>query len=1244
MKNSYKTFFSSTLFSFAFFIANCLLPTANCLSQPLSVTANNNATTLAGLLAGPGVTITNASINCANGASGTFNGATSNIGITNGVLLTSGSVNVAPGPNNSSSAGVNNGVIFNDPDLIAIDPTAYYDPCILEFDAVPTCTTMSFTFVFGSEEYHDYVNSACNDVFGIFVTGQNPSGPAYNNYNMALIPATATPISINNVNNGYSLMCNAGGPCMNCAYFVDNCGGATVQYDGFTVAITVNLNVVACASYHLKLAISDACDGIYDSGVFFKGASLTCNTTALLATTSSTPAICGSNNGSASVNASGGTGPYTYLWSPSGGNSSSATGLSAGNYTVTVTDATGCFSTTATVTVASTGSLALSSNQTNATCFGGNTASATATVTSGNPAYTYAWSNAQTTSTATGLSAGNYSVVVTDGSGCSSSLNFTITQPTAVNATTGSTNEVCGQSNGTATVNPSGGTPGYNYLWSNGQTTPTATGLASGNYSVTVTDANGCTFSIAVAVNSTGGPSATTNSTNETCNQSNGTATANPSGGNPAYTYLWSNGQNAQTATGLAAGNYTVTVTDAGGCAFTVTVTVNMTGGPTATAGADVSMCMGNSTQLNAGGGGNYSWIPATALSNAAISNPIANPNTTTTYTVIVTDVNGCTSADNVTVTINALPVANAGTDPSICSGFSATLNGSGGGSYAWSPATNLSSTNISNPVANPNATTTYTLTVTDANGCTNSDDVTVTVNALPVANFSSTTACFNSPTMFTDLSTGNPTSWNWSFPNAIPSSSTSQNPAPTYIADGTYTATLTVTNANGCQDITSMTVTVNPLPFANFSSTPVCVGTPSCFNDLTTISSGTITGWSWNFGDPSCPNNISNVQSPCHTYCASGIYTVILTATSSNGCQSTTNLQATVNAVPVAAFTASNVCLNALTVFANGSTNAVLWAWDFGDTNTSTQQNPSHTYLAYGTYIVTLIATSGAGCADTIMDTLTVYPLPVVNFAGDSVCVGEITSFTDLSFIPSGNISTWNWNFDDPASGGNNTSTLQNPTHIFTASGNYNVTLTTASNNGCVSSLTIQVMVHPLPVADFSIAPALTLGLTDFAAFTDLSLGNVVQWYWLFGDGDSSAVQNPSHLYSDTGAYIITLAVVSNYGCVDTIMHTVRIADYAFFIPNSFTPNDDGINDFFFGVGIGIVEYEMVIFDRWGNRIFYCKMDELSLNMPCQWDGKVDGGFSNTRVQQDVYVWKIHLTNVFDKKFDYVGTVTVVK
>ncbi|HEY4798032.1 MAG TPA: PKD domain-containing protein, partial [Bacteroidia bacterium] len=843
---------------------------------------------------------------------------------------------------------------------------------------------------------------------------------------------------------------------------------------------------------------------------------------------------------------------------------------------------------------------------------------------------------------------GTYSITITDANGCSATTSVNITQPAALTATNSQVNILCnGGNNGSASVNASGGAAAYTYLWSNAQTDASITGLVSGNYSVNITDANGCAFPVSFFITQPTAVTATTSATSEFCNQGNGTATANASGGTGTLSYLWNpTSQTTQTATGLSAGNYTLTVTDANGCTFTNIRPVGTIGGPTANAGPSAAICSGNSTPLNASGGGNYLWTPSAGLSSATIANPIANPTATTTYTLTVTDVNGCFSTATTTVSVNQVPVSNF-SGATVCANTPPTqFNNLSTGATSWNwnfgdPSSAANTSVLQNPSHIYTAAGTYSVTQISYNaGCADTIIKTITVDAQPVSTFSATTACFNNPTLFTDLSTGNPVLWNWSFGDNT--DTTLQNPSHTYNASGTYPVTLIATSANGCKDTFLTIVVVNPLPFSNFSSTTVCVGSPTCFSDSTKISSGSITGWSWNFGDPTCGNNISNFQNPCHTYCAPGNYVVLLTGTSNNGCQSTTNHTVSVLSPPVAAFTSNNVCLTSSTSFANTSTNSIQWAWNLGDGTTSNLQNPVHTYLGYGSYVVTLIASSGGSCKDTISDTVTVYALPVVNFTSDTVCIGRPTTFADLSFVPSGLVTSWQWDFGDPASG-NNTSTVQSPNHIFSASGNFNVTLHVVSDKGCSSTVSLPVKVYAAPNANFSYLPVSPLQLTDIAEIKDLSTGGAISWAWTFGDGDSSHLQNPSHIYGDTGIYIITLAIVSNHGCVDTIKYPIEILDYSFYMPQAFTPNGDGHNDFFFGKGIGIVEYEMWIFDRWGNRVFYCKVNDLPQSLPCQWDGKMDGG-SDLISQQDVYVWKVHMKNVFSKEFDFVGNVTLIK
>jgi len=289
----------------------------------------------------------------------------------------------------------------------------------------------------------------------------------------------------------------------------------------------------------------------------------------------------GGADGSATVAVTGGTGAYTYSWAPSGGTAATATGLAAGTYTVTVTDANGCVGTQAFTITQPTVVNAIAGTQVNVSCNGGADGSVTVAVTGGTGAYTYTWApSGGTAATATGLTADTYTVTVTDANGCMGTQAFTITEPTVVNATAGTqVNVSCnGGADGSATVAVTGGTGAYTYSWApSGGTAPTATGLTAGTYTVTVTDANGCmdtqafTITEPTVVNATAGTQV-----NVSCNGSaNGSATVAVTGGTGAYTYTWApSGGTAPTAIGLTAGTYTVTVTDANGCSATQSVTI----------------------------------------------------------------------------------------------------------------------------------------------------------------------------------------------------------------------------------------------------------------------------------------------------------------------------------------------------------------------------------------------------------------------------------------------------------------------------------------------------------------------------------------------------------------------------------------------------------------------------------------------------------------------------------------------
>jgi gliding motility-associated-like protein len=187
-------------------------------------------------------------------------------------------------------------------------------------------------------------------------------------------------------------------------------------------------------------------------------------------------------------------------------------------------------------------------------------------------------------------------------------------------------------------------------------------------------------------------------------------------------------------------------------------------------------------------------------------------------------------------------------------------------------------------------------------------------------------------------------------------------------------------------------------------------------------------------------------------------------------------------------------------------------------------------------------------------------------------------------------------------------------------------------------------IIVYPLPVAEFSASPNPTSILDPVIHFTDLSQGNPITWAWTFGDNTpGDTVQHPTHTYpsDNTGIhyYMVTLVITDIHGCTSTVQHQVEIdPEFTFYVPNCFTPNGDNINDLFFTYGIGVKQFKMWIFDRWGNKIWWTE------DMNEGWDAKVMDGPSNSVVQEDVYVWKVQLTDVFDKKHGYVGHVSVIK
>lgn len=259
--------------------SNLLVSNANPSGCPLTVISGGTAKQIAESLLGPGVTVSNATINCTSNAYGIFSGGLANLGLSSGIVLTSGSAIDLIGPN-SSPAQTTDNLMPGDSDLTVLTTSETFDACYIAFDFVPTCDSIAFDYVFGSEEYPEFVNSPFNDVFAFFISGPGIIGTQ----NMALVPGALIPIEVNNVNDGYSDTCTSvlPGPCMNCQYYVNNCEGTTLQYDGYTTTLAATAKVQSGQTYHLKIAIADAGDPVLDSGVMLESNSLSCVSTAVV--------------------------------------------------------------------------------------------------------------------------------------------------------------------------------------------------------------------------------------------------------------------------------------------------------------------------------------------------------------------------------------------------------------------------------------------------------------------------------------------------------------------------------------------------------------------------------------------------------------------------------------------------------------------------------------------------------------------------------------------------------------------------------------------------------------------------------------------------------------------------------------------------------------------------------------------------------------------------------------------------
>jgi PKD repeat protein len=480
-------------------------------------------------------------------------------------------------------------------------------------------------------------------------------------------------------------------------------------------------------------------------------------------------------------------------------------------------------------------------------------------------------------------------------------------------------------------------------------------------------------------------------------------------------------------------------------------------------------------------------------------------------------------------------------------------------------------------------------LTVFSDKGCrSNNRRRRIDAWTLPVSDFVFADKCADSAVNFTDTSTissGSIISWDWTFGSS--GTANTQNASHQFPGEGNYPVTLVTTSDHGCKGTIGKLVTIHPLPVVDFQPTAGCRNSLVNFTNTSTIVTGANVDWIWDLDD----GGSATTEHPTFTYALQGTKQVRLTVTSDFGCRADSVKDVTIHPTPAAAFGFQPVCQGSFTPFVDQSTlssgNISSWIWDFGDggnADTSRSQNPQYIYSDSGNFIARMIIVTNQGCRDTAFRTVKVYANPIVDFTTsvDNGCEALPVDFIDNSTVADGTLTGWDWSFGD-----GNFAFEQNPVHVFEQDGTYGVSLTVRSSLGCATTTLFpdRIVVYPNPVADFIASPDSISFLTPTIAFTDLTT-NSLFWDWDFGDNTGSTLQNPVHDYTDTGRFIVRLAVRTNMGCVDTTYRRVVLTPfYTFYIPDAFTPNKDLVNDVFAPVGIfdGLKSYEMMIFNRWG-------------------------------------------------------------
>ncbi len=997
-----------------------------------------------------------------------------------GLIMTTGKAADADKANvcgSSQNASTDNNGVENDPDLYDVGGVGSHDGCIIEFDFRPTSDTVSFNYVFASEEYHEYVNGGVNDAFGFFLSGSNIAGPYTNDaINIAIIPNTSTPVSINTVNfgSGGNTCTGKPGGCSNCTYFKDNSQDSDPAfgqfvYDGLTTNLAAKNETEQCVWYHIKLAIGDGGDGLWDSGVLLEAGSFdpgnVVENTAYTHPTIDSVLYESCNNHDAVLYFAIGsprTDPYIIPYQ--------VLGSATENFDYTL-------------------------------------------INTGHEDTIYIEAGALYDSViirpfADGEIEGIEDVrIVYNPVMCGFSVPDTIVTLISDVPDFPDTNRVyntyCEDTITVGFTDLLEGIPPYEYTWYKKDWTPSISNEASVDYAMSgednyylycvIQDTCGyqsvdTAFIIVPDLDTDAGPD------KSLCNMPSVTLEGISIG---AQNYNWISNPNDPTIVGQ--GNDTITVSPPQTTEYILVATDNCTNsdqdttyatleGAVATASDDGSICLTDSITLECNIGNNgetYVWTsipndPGLAAQNTNQTIKVS-PTAQTTYYVEVTDACSFTDTDEVEVLVYELPIANAGNDSEVCMGEDYNLSASGGVNYQWGsipvdPSLSLNQQDtLANPIVIPDSETTYKyfVEVTNANGCITTDTMELTVNHVPDIQLSpnNDVICFGDTVTITAI--GNVADdYIWSSSPNDPSVTGANTDEITAIPDVTTTYSLIATIGGiNCPATPDYTITVIPQLFAEFEIVNNKIET--CENEavgvMYTGNATTAAIYEWDFGTDAVVNSGSSQGPYSIQWSSVGVKTISLTLTENDCPSDIVEQEVEVYAVPETEFSADpeEGCAELEVTFTNLSSklDEAAFVWNI-DGTTSSDSNTTHTFINPGIYPITLTTTNKSICVDELTKNnfIVVNEVPDADFDADppeTILEEGVINFINNS--SSQDIMTYLWYFGD-----NDSSTLQNPEHQYISEGQYEVILITTTSNGCYSEATNFVTIHP----DFAVYP----------------------------------------------------------------------------------------------------------------------------------------------------------------------------